>query len=259
MTRYLPCPTQDRYHHDVTPTIAALLIAPFIGSFLGVLILRLPADAPIAWSRSRCDSCGHTLAPRDLVPLLSHLLLRGRCRTCHAAIPALHWQVEIAALLVALWAVTVDDDPLTLWANCALGWTLLTLAWIDLRTLLLPDILTLPLIVAGLALTALDSPDNLADHALAAALAWAALAGLAAAYRHLRGHDGLGGGDAKLLAAAGAWLGLTPLPWIIAGAATLTLAITLTHHHQHSQTTPLPLGPALALAIWLGRLYGGGG
>jgi len=243
----------------VTPAIAALIVAPFIGSFLGVLILRLPEGDSVTWSRSRCDSCGHTLRALDMIPLLSWLWLRGRCRDCGAAIAPLHWQVELAALAVAAWAVVTDDDPAALWPSCALAWTLLALAWIDLRDLLLPDVLTLPLMVAGLAVTAWDRPDALADHAAAAALAWGALAGLAAAYRRLRGHDGLGGGDAKLLAAGGAWLGIAALPWVVVAGAGLTLIATVVVRGRTlDRMSALPFGPGLAVAIWLWRLYGGG-
>lgn len=237
--------------------ILVLLIAPFIGSFLGVLIIRLPRGDDVVATRSHCDHCHHTLGPIELLPVLGALLLRGRCRHCHRKIDPFHWRVELAALAVAIAAVLATPDPTdpaTLWATCVLGWALLALTWIDLRHFLLPDVLTLPLLLAGLTFTAWSQPDAIADRAAAALAGWAALAGLAALYRAWRGIDGLGGGDAKLLAAAGAWLGLAALPWLVAIAATLTLLAALVLHRTRraiGRATPLPFGPGLAAAFWL--------
>ena len=231
-----------------------LLIAPFIGSFLGVLITRLPRGDDVVAARSRCDHCHRKLGPIELLPLIGALLLRGRCRHCGQKIDRFHWHVELAAVAAALLAVIATPDPALLWATCILGWTLLALTWIDLRHFLLPDALTLPLVLAGLTFTALVEPDAIADHAAAAFVGWAALAGLAALYRAWRGIDGLGGGDAKLLAAAGAWLGLAALPWLVAIAASLTLLAALFLHRTDrtiGRITPLPFGPGLAAATWL--------
>jgi leader peptidase (prepilin peptidase)/N-methyltransferase len=159
-----------------------VVAAPFIGSFLGVLIRRLPAGRDVAWSRSCCDTCGHALAPIDLIPVLSFVALGGRCRSCDAPIARMHLAVELAAMLVPLSALAAGWlDPPALWTACALGWVLLALAWIDAISFLLPDVLTLPLLVAGLAQCWWRTPDLLADHALAAVVAWSALWLLAAA------------------------------------------------------------------------------
>ncbi len=245
--------------------VLALIIAPFIGSFLGVLIARLPAGDDLVTSRSRCPACGHALGPRDLVPLLSFIVLRGRCRHCGTAIAAFNWQVELAALAVAVGAVAVegvvDGDPLAIWADCVLGWTLLALAWIDLRTLLLPDVLTLPLLLLGLGWTAWSAPDELADHAAAALAGWFALEVVAMLYRRLRGFDGLGAGDAKLLGAGGAWVGLALMPWLVVLAATVTLlgTVVLAWRRGFDGATPLPFGPGLAVAIWVFQFVGAAG
>ena len=161
----------------------------------------------------------HRLGAIDLVPLLSFAALRGPCRHCRQPIGRFHPAIELAATAVALWAVLADPEPERVWADCGLGWTLLTLAWIDWTDLLLPDVLTLPLLLAGLALTLAWDPDALADHCLASVLAYLSFQGLAFAYRRLRGWDGLGGGDAKLVAAAGAWCGLAALPFVVLGSA----------------------------------------
>ena len=147
---------------------------------------------------------------------------------------------------------------LALWANCALGWSLLALAWIDLDQLRLPDALTLPLVVVGLVVTWTLDPDAATDHAAAAALAYLTFRGVALGYRLLRGREGLGQGDAKLLAASGAWVGLPGLPSVILGAALIALAATLMQRlwRRTAADTPIPFGPYLALATWLVRLYG---
>jgi len=238
--------------------VPPLLAAPFIGSFLGVLIQRLPEGRPIGLARSQCDSCGHTLAAVDLVPYLSFAALRGRCRTCGAAIGWFAPAVELAALGVAAWTA-LAVPPAGVWLSCLLGWTLLACAWTDLRTMLLPDLLTLPLLVLGLGATAVLDMDALLDHVLATALGYLSLFALAAGYRRLRGRDGLGLGDAKLLAALGAWLGLEALPVALLMAACLGLLAALVARlagYTVTARTRLPFGPFLALAGWLAWLYG---
>src|SRR5438874_155325 len=199
------------------PGWGLLLLAPIIGSFLGVVVRRLPADRGIAWSRSQCEACGTVLRVRDLAPVVSWVAARGRCRHCGHKLGWFYPGIELAALLVALVALAVDGTPRA-WLDCLLGWWLLALCWIDLRHWLLPDLLTLPLIVLGLFDAALFAPDDLFDRALGAALGYLAFRGVAVVYRALRGREGLGGGDAKLLGAAGAWVGLTALPQVILGA-----------------------------------------
>jgi leader peptidase (prepilin peptidase)/N-methyltransferase len=237
-----------------------LLGAPFIGSFMGVLIVRLPAGAPVVLARSACSHCGARLTWWEMIPLISFVSLQGRCRHCRHAIAPFHPAVELAALGVALWAVFAEPDPGRLWADCALGWTLLTLAWIDFDSFLLPDVLTLPLLLAGLTLTAFAAPLALTDHSLAAALGYLSFQALAFAYRRLRGRDGLGGGDTKLIAAAGAWCGLALLPFIVLGSAVAgqlaALGLALAGRTMTSRTR-IPFGPCIALAFWLAWLHGG--
>lgn len=237
-----------------------LLLAPFVGSFLGVLVRRLPRGEPVVVARSRCESCGRTLGPAELVPLASYALLRGRCRGCAAPIAPFHPGVELAALAVALWAVLAADGapPARLWADLGLGWTLLALAWIDLEHGRLPDVLTLPLVVAGLLATWAVEPAALLDHALGAVLGYAAFALLTLAYRAWRGREGLGGGDAKLLAAAGAWVGWGGLDLVVVIGALAGLATALLLRRPGvplGAATAVPFGPGLALGLWLVRLH----
>ena len=239
--------------------LAPLLVAPAAGSLLGVLIRRLPRGLPVGMVRSHCETCGVVLGPLELVPLLSWLWLRGRCRHCAAPIDPFHPCIELAALAIAASAVwAAGDDPLRAWLGCGLGWTLLALAWIDLEWLILPDALTLPLLLAGLGATWLAAPEALGDAAIGAALGWLVFAAVAAGYRALRGREGLGGGDAKLLGAAGAWLGWQALPdvMLLAALAALTATAALRLRHRPvAAEAPLAFGPWLALAIWGGWLY----
>jgi leader peptidase (prepilin peptidase)/N-methyltransferase len=229
------------------------LAGPFVGSFLGVLIRRLPTGRPVAWTRSACEHCGKVLAPWEMVPVLSYAWLRGRCQVCRAVIAPAHLAVELAALAVPMLALAAGQrDPALVWASGVLGWTLLAAGWIDAETFLLPDQLTLPLVLAGLGFWAwFDSP-ALAGHAAASAIGWGGAWAVARLYRVLRGRDGLGMGDAKLLAAGGAWLGpsvalaLVAAAWLALGWAGLQSA----RGRRLDADTRLSFGPFLALGIW---------
>ena len=240
------------------PALLALVVAPVIGSFLGSLVLRLPTQQPLLLARSACPHCGHTLGPWELVPLLSWLVQFGRCRHCHGKIDRFYPMIELAALAIAGGAVVVVPPEAIGW-TCLLGWTLLALALIDRRAFLLPDVLTLPLLGFGLAATTALAPDDLPDHVIGAALGWGGFALIAAAYRALRGRDGLGGGDAKLLAAGGAWLGWAALPAIVLAAAVLGLlevGMRALAGHAPAADEPIALGTWLAVAIWVLWLVG---
>jgi leader peptidase (prepilin peptidase)/N-methyltransferase len=235
-----------------------ILGAPIVGSFLGVLIRRLPEGRPIVWARSACDSCGAALRAGDLLPLVSWVLARGRCRHCGRPLGWFYPAVELAALAVAAIALAVDEVEAA-WLDCLLGWWLLALAWIDIRRWILPDALTLPLIVAGLLAALAFEPDALVERALGAALGYIALRAIAWAYFRLRGREGLGQGDAKLLAAAGAWLGAYALPQVIlvaALAALLAAAALRLSGREIRALSALPFGPFLAVAIWALWLFG---
>ncbi len=235
------------------------MLAPFVGSFLGVLIRRLPAGRSVVLGRSVCESCGGTLGVGALIPIVSFLSQGGRCRHCGAPIAPMHLAVELAALGIAGWAAWVVPNATTVWIGCALGWTLLALGWIDWRHMMLPDVLTLPLVLMGLAATWILAPDLLVDHAAAAVAGYLAFRALEIGYRRFRGRDGLGQGDAKLLAAAGAWVGLAGLPFVILGGAVTGLCVALWMHLRGERVgaaTALPFGTCLAFALWMVWLYG---
>ena len=166
---------------------------------------------------------------------------------------------ELAAIVIAMWAAAVETDVFLLWADCMLAWVLLALAIIDLRHMRLPDRLTLPLLAAGLATNIVLAPERLAASAVGAAVGYAGFRGIAFAYRSLRGREGLGAGDAKLLAAAGAWVGWAALLDVVVLASLFgicTVTVLRSSGHNINGTTTIPFGPFLALAIWVVRLHG---
>ena len=237
---------------------AVLVAAPLVGSFIGVVVRRLPEGRPIICARSRCEYCGAALRMGDLVPLFSWFAAGGRCRYCGHPLGWFYPGIELSAFAIALIALAADDGK-RVWLDCFFGWWLLALGWIDIRRWLLPDALTLPLIVAGLAAAAAFDPERLTDRALGAALGYLSLRTVALAYRVLRGREGLGHGDAKLLAASGAWVGSMALPQVVLGAAVsalLAAACLRLAGVRLGARSALPFGPFLALATWLIWLLG---
>jgi leader peptidase (prepilin peptidase)/N-methyltransferase len=235
------------------------LAAPFIGSFVGVLVTRLPRGRSVVWGRSECPGCGHELGPSDLVPIASWLLSRGRCRYCTEPVSRLYPMLELAAFGLAVWAATAAGTTLLLWVSCGLAWLLLALAAIDIRDGLLPDALTLPLIPAGLATAYLIDPDEVLSHAIGAAAGLIAFVTVRLIYRRWRGREGLGLGDAKLLAAAGAWVSWTGLPSVVLIAAIAGLVSKLALRSPGDRLaldSEIAFGPGLCIGLWLVWLYG---
>ncbi len=234
-----------------------LVAAPAVGSFLGTVADRAAVGGSALVGRSRCDGCGTRLAPRDLMPVLSWAASGGRARCCGAPLRAWLPGVEIAAFGITAWGLwaTAGAAPVLQLATCLLGWTLLGLALVDLRTFRLPDAGTLPLLLAGLGLSAAGLTGPLSAHLAGAALGYGALAGIGWAYLRLRGIDGLGLGDAKLLAAGGAWLGWTGLPSALLWASLAGVALAVATG-PFAARRAIPFGPGIAAGIWLTWLYG---
>jgi len=233
-------------------------VALVVGSFLGVVIARLPDGLSALAGRSRCATCDTVLAARDLVPLASWLAARGRCRHCGARLGWFYPAVELAALAIALISVALDRG-IDAWVDAMLGWWLLALGWIDWRRFVLPDLLTWPLVPLGLVAGWALAPEELPDRVLGAVFGYLALWAVARLYRRLRGREGLGLGDAKLLAAAGAWVGASGLPSVVAGAALAGLAVAgllRLAGRRFDRHSALPFGPFLAAAAWLVWLFG---
>ncbi|MAQ86211.1 MAG: hypothetical protein CMH12_23945 [Maritimibacter sp.] len=209
---------------DWPVALFVLLAGPAVGSFLGVVVDRV-ADGRSLWSRSACEACGARLGPLDLVPILSSL--RGRCRHCGAEIPGHLLRLEIAALAVSAIAVALATGPATMLELAAFLWCLVGLFYADLLHFRLPNVLTAALFVAGLALAAVTPgrsvPEALATAAAGVLVFWLLRIG----YRRLRGREGLGLGDVKMMAGLGAGLGPEALPLAVLAAAVLALLVAV--------------------------------
>jgi leader peptidase (prepilin peptidase)/N-methyltransferase len=264
----------------------AALLGLLVGSFLNVLILRLPVMLERGWRdearatlelepeeseafdlvrpRSRCGACGHAIAWWENIPVLSWLLLRGRCSACGTRISPRYPLVEIAGAVLA--AALVAQHGVSAWTagTVVLAWGLLALALIDFDTTLLPDGITLPLLWLGLLLHAWLDPGFLPQAVAGAAVGYASLWCVYQGFRLLTGKEGMGFGDFKLFAVLGAWFGaMALLPIILLSAicgAVIGLALQATGALQRGR--PMPFGPFLAaaglLALFLGpqRLVG---
>jgi leader peptidase (prepilin peptidase)/N-methyltransferase len=222
-----------------------------IGSFIAALTWRWPQGRSIATGRSACDACGHVLGPRDLVPVVSLLWLRGRCRHCGAAIVPRHLLIELAAAGIGALALGLHPGVIGL-GGALFGWGLLALAVLDAEHYWLPDRLTLPLLGLGLGAGAWLAP-ALVDRGIGAAIGFASLTMVGGGYKLATGRTGMGGGDPKLFAAIGAWLGWFPLAFVLLLAALLGLALALADRlrgrpvGRHSRVA---FGALLAVAAW---------
>lgn len=236
---------------SLLPGVLAFVVGTAIGSFIGVIADRWPRREGVALGRSRCRSCGTVLGAGELVPLASFLAQGGRCRHCRAPIPADLVLAELGGGLVAVLALAVSSGPAMLLLLAGFGWALLLLGLLDARHFWLPNALTLPLCAAGLASGWWLPWPTLEDRGLGAIAGFLALEAVRIGYRHLRGREGLGAGDARLMAALGAWLGIAALPWVLLGAAMAGLAgagLAMAAGRSVTAATRLPLGTALALA-----------
>lgn len=230
-----------------------------VGSFIGLVSLRLPQGRGVVLGRSRCGGCDRPLPPQRLIPVLSYLFARGRCRDCNVAIPWRYPLIELACGGVGVWAALSQPGLLAAFLTAILGWQLILIAVVDAEHFWLPDVLTLPLLVSGLVAAAALSNGGLIGSLIGVAAGFVSLWLLAALYRRLRGREGLGGGDPILLAAGGAWVGWIGLPsvllWASAAGLSLIAARLLTRRPVCGQDR-LPFGPFLALGIWLTWLFG---
>jgi leader peptidase (prepilin peptidase)/N-methyltransferase len=254
-----------------------------VGSFLNVVILRLPLRLQWAWERdsrellgmadsatealpppgivverSHCPKCGHVLAAWENIPLVSYVALRGRCRKCRAAISIQYPMVELltgVAFALVVWRFGLTPQGL---AALLFSGVLIAAAGIDWRTTLLPDDLTLPLLWIGLGLSLVPVFAAPSDAIVGAIVGYGSLWSVYWAFKLLTGKEGMGYGDFKLLAAIGAWCGVGAiLPVLlmssVVGAILGSLAILI---QGRDRATPIPFGPYLAVAGWIQLVAG---
>jgi len=249
----------------------ALAIGLVVGSFANVCIHRIPLGLSVVTPPSRCPTCGTLIRAFDNVPVLSWLLLGGRCRSCRKPISIRYPAVELANGLLYMGLALAIGAGLAAALAMAFATLLLVLSLIDLDHHLLPDVLTLPGIVFGLGASVLRQPPAIVEAALSAAVGYLALAALARTAAWYYGEEALGQGDWKLVAMLGAFLGAKPtlLAVLLGTLAGALIGIGLMIVAGRSGRTRLPLGTFLGLGAlatlltgepllrWYGALFHG--
>ncbi len=266
----------------ITFVIFLTFIGLIVGSFLNVVIHRLPVMMERQWKQdsetllypdkepetvdtynlvipaSACPECGHKIRPWENIPLLSYLLLKGRCASCQTCISP---RYPIIELICSALTVFIGIQFGVTWQAvmfCLLGWSLLTLTMIDLDTQLLPDSITLPLVWLGLIANSFGLLVSLEDALWGAVAGYLSLWSVYWVFKLLTGKEGMGHGDFKLLAALGAWLGWMKLPLIILLSSLVgtIVAILLIVLKRQERSSPIPFGPFLAIAGLIALLWG---
>lgn len=237
-------------------TVWLILLGPVAGSFVTALAFRVCRDEPLLAARSRCASCGHVIGWSDLVPILSYVRLRGRCRWCSADIPRDVLWGEVAGLgLVLLIVMRGGPISVQILAAC-FQICLLGLFLTDRSCMRLPDVLTLPLLGFGLTLGGLHLTGGVPSAALAAVVGAGALWAVGALYAVVRGREALGFGDVKMMAGLSAAVGLTHIPLVTLIAACVALVFEALRQGGFSRldrSKPIPFGCYLAIAgvcVW---------
>jgi leader peptidase (prepilin peptidase)/N-methyltransferase len=231
--------------------VLIFILGLFIGSFLNVLIYRIPRGESVVWPGSHCVQCGQALKPLDLIPVLSYLFLRGRCRYCGAKISLRYPLVELLTA-VSFYLVYLQYG-LTVWtaAGCVLTALLMVVTFTDIDEGIIPDVITYPGMLAGLGFAFFTIGIK---SALIGMIAFGVVFFLIA----LLSRGGMGGGDVKLVAVIGAFVGPMNalLVFILSSLAGGIWAIGLLLFRQAGRKTEIRFGPFLALAAYVVFLYG---
>jgi len=252
-----------------------------IGSFLNVVIYRLPVMMQREWRndclefleqppvaeqerfdlsvpRSRCGNCGHQITALENIPMISYLLLGGKCRGCNTRISLQYPLVELFTAIISVvvgWHFGVSLQTL---AALLLSWCLIAASGIDISHKLLPDNITLPLLWLGILLALFDVFVSLEDSVLGAMLGYLSLWSVYMLFKLFTGKEGMGYGDFKLLAMLGAWLGWKPLLVVILTSSLVgaIVGISMILLKKTERGTQIPFGPYLAAAGWMTLLWG---
>jgi leader peptidase (prepilin peptidase)/N-methyltransferase len=254
------------------PTFIALcgLLGLMVGSFLNVVIHRLPRMMEREWQtqcaelsgkplpdsasynlvvpRSACPHCNYPIGALENIPLISYLLLRGRCKGCGAHISLRYPLVETVSGLLSAYAAWHFGFGIAALAALVFIWALIALTFIDFDTQLLPDVITLPLLWLGLLLNLQNTYTSLGNAVVGAVVGYLALWSVYWLFKLTTGKEGMGYGDFKLLAAIGAWLGWTMLPLtiLLSSLVGAIVGIVLIVFARHGRNIPIPFGPYLA-------------
>ena len=246
----------------MTPeTVYALFAALFglvVGSFLNVCICRLPEGQSVVSPPSRCPHCSHRIRWYDNIPLLSYLLLRGRCRGCGARISLQYPLVELLNGILTLLLFLRFGPTLTFAALFLFCSALVVITFIDLEHQIIPDEISLPGIVIGLILSFFLPGQSWLNSLLGILLGGGSLLLVAYLYQLLTGKEGMGGGDIKLLAMMGAFLGWKAIPFIIFASSLVgsLVGITIMLLQKKDSKLAIPFGPYLAFGAVLYIFYG---
>ncbi|MBT0585540.1 prepilin peptidase [Alteromonas oceanisediminis] len=269
--------------------IFVFVISLMVGSFLNVVIYRLPIMMEKSWQReyqsyfsqattqhaeepqtasvepfnlvkpdSTCPACGHRIRAWENIPVVSWLLLRGKCTSCQTRISLRYPLVELTTALLSVWVAVHFGYGSAALCAIVLTWLLIAMTGIDIDKMLLPDELTLPLLWFGL-LISLDSVFvSPAEAIIGAAAGYLSLWSVYWSFKLLTGKEGMGYGDFKLLAALGAFTGWQGLPIIVILSSLVgaIVGISLIALRKNDATQAIPFGPYLAVAGWLTLMYG---
>ena len=242
-----------------SPLLVALfgLAGLVVGSFLNVCIYRIPRRESLLWPASRCTGCDRPLAWYENVPVFSWLVLGGRCRTCRAGISSMYPLVELTTAVVFGGGVAVYGLTSLLVVRLVFASALIVLFAIDLRHQILPNVITLPGIVVGLA-ASLFLPPGWLSSAIGILAGGGILLAIAEAYYRVRGQEGLGMGDVKMLAMIGAFLGwpLMVLSLVLASFVGSIVGVALISSGRGGMQAALPFGTFLALGALVAAVVG---
>ena len=264
----------------VALSVACAILGLLVGSFLNVVIHRLPKMMERDWQaqcaelrgetppktepfslispRSRCPACGHQIRALENIPLLSYLFLGGRCRACKAAISPRYPVVETLSGILSGYAAWRFGPTWAAAGAIVFVWCMIALTFIDFDTQILPDSITLPLLWGGLLLNLGGTYADMQSAVLGAAGGYLALWSVYWGFKLATGKEGMGYGDFKLLAAIGAWLGWQMLPLTILASSLVgaVVGIVLIFFARHGRNVPIPFGPYLAAAGVIALFWG---
>ncbi len=257
------------------------IVGLMVGSFLNVVIYRLPvmmqrswrsdcleflalpAESPgetfnLLWPGSRCPACQHEIKAYQNIPVLSYLWLRGKCGHCNAPISVRYPLIEAFTAGCSALVAWHFGYGLALLFALLLTWSLIALSFIDIDHQLLPDSITLPMLWLGLALSLISLYADSHDSIVGALAGYLSLWSVYQLFKLLTGKEGMGYGDFKLLAMLGAWMGWQMLPVIILLSSVVgaVIGVSMIVFRQHEASRPIPFGPYLAAAGWLALLWG---
>lgn len=275
--------------HPALELSCVLILGLLVGSFLNVVIYRLPKMMEREWKQqcnelssqngdvaslppisepeepfnlmvpgSRCSSCGHKIKPWENIPIVSYLILGGKCSACKAKISARYPTIEFVTGLLSFAVIFYTGANWSGLAALIFTWSLIALTMIDFDTYLLPDDITLPLLWLGLIANSFNAFTDLPSALWGAVAGYLSLWSVYKLFKLLTGKEGMGYGDFKLLAALGAWMGWQMLPQIILLSSLVgaVIGISLIVVRGRDKNIPIPFGPYLAIAGWIAFVWG---